>query len=114
MSDDLTEGSAKPTEDPVSRRGFLRKWLSRAALGAAGVVSAMGLSKPAGAQGWGTGLGLGMGTGMGLWLRAQAGGALSGSSKPGTTLRRLSLLPASTFLRSRRGPDQSAGLVHVP
>ena len=66
MSDDLTEKSTKPTNDSVSRRGFLRKWLSRAALGATGVVSAMGLSKPAGAQGWGPGWGWGWGPGWGF------------------------------------------------
>jgi hypothetical protein len=58
MSDDLPENSAKPT-DQVSRRGLLRKWLSRAAMAATGVVSATALSNPAGALGWGPGWGWG-------------------------------------------------------
>jgi hypothetical protein len=61
MSDDLPKSSAKPANGSVSRRLFLRKWLSGAALTVTGTLSALVVSKPAGAQGWGYGPGWGWG-----------------------------------------------------
>jgi hypothetical protein len=72
MSDDIPENSARPAAGPVSRRGFLSRWLSRAALTATGVVSAMAVSKPAGAQGWGPGWGPGWDWGWGYVPKAAA------------------------------------------
>jgi hypothetical protein len=81
MSDDLPESSEKPGNDSVSRRRFLRKWVSGAALTVTGVVSALVGSKPAGAQEWGYGPGWGWG-GWGWVGLAGWGGGFGYVPKP--------------------------------